>query len=877
MSPEQASGDPETNHRTDLYSFGCVAYEVLAGQPPFTERSPRKLLAAHMGEMPQPISELRPETPLELAELVMACLAKDPDHRPQRASDLVRVLETVTSGGTQPAMPQVLLGGRGMLRKALLIYAGAFVVVAVVAKAAIIGIGLPDWVFPGALIVMALGLPVILFTGYVHRVTRRAMTVTPTFTPGGTPSLTHGTMATIAMKASPHVSWKRTARGGVYALGAFVLLIAAFMTMRALGIGPAGSLLAAGTLSSTDQILVADFKTSAGDSALSTVLAEAMRTSLGQSRIVRLVPASSIDGALRRMKRSPTARLDLDLAREIAAREGIKAIVTGEATPIASGYVLTARLVAGSTGDVLASFQETADGAKDLIAAVDRLGRGLRGRIGESLRAVHADPPLAQVTTPSLDALRRYADGQRANSSGDYQTAVQLLTEAVTFDTTFASAYRLLGQAIGNTGLPTVRRAEMLEKAYRYRDRMTEPERLTLLGTYYQNGFHADRAKAIAAYEELFSRYPEWTTGAQNLPQAYNTRREYAKAEAGYKHVQEMLLPDERFAFFNILAPQVALGKLAEARKSLALAKERFPQDFRVLSNEGQLLYAADQPDSAQAVWQSMLQKPEKLTVSSGHGLLALAGLRGGRILDWRRHESEVRTINAARGLPEPPLADSLTAVEIALRIADQPDEAALRLDAALARQPLSSIPDAERPYLRVAALYALAGKVTRARAVLAEYDAAVRDTARRRLDEPSRANVQGWLAYADGKYLEAVAEFRRSDMLPDGPNGYCAICIDPDVGRAFDRANQLDSAVAAFEHFVKTPSHGRVSTDALNLHWITYRLAQLYEARGDTAKAAEQYRKFVVLWQHADPELQPRVAEARRHLEKLTPVEKRR
>ena len=83
-------------------------------------------------------------------------------------------------------MPPVLLGGPAMFWKALAIYAVAFVAVAILAKAAIVGIGLPDWVFPGALIVMALGLPAVLWTGYVQRVTRRAMTMTPTFTPGGT-------------------------------------------------------------------------------------------------------------------------------------------------------------------------------------------------------------------------------------------------------------------------------------------------------------------------------------------------------------------------------------------------------------------------------------------------------------------------------------------------------------------------------------------------------------------------------------------------------------------------------------------------------------------------------------------------------------------
>jgi len=100
-------------------------------------------------------------------------------------------------------MPAVLLGGPRMFWKALGVYAVAFIAVAVLAQAAIVGIGLPGWVFPGALIVMALGLPVILFTAYTQRVLRRTVIQSPSFTPGGTPSLpTHGTMATLAIKAS---------------------------------------------------------------------------------------------------------------------------------------------------------------------------------------------------------------------------------------------------------------------------------------------------------------------------------------------------------------------------------------------------------------------------------------------------------------------------------------------------------------------------------------------------------------------------------------------------------------------------------------------------------------------------------------------------
>ena len=94
MAPEQAAADPSTNHRADLYAFGVMAYEMLAGVPPFHGRTPQALLAAQMAERPRPVSELRPDTPASLAALVMRCLEKDPDRRPQTGDEIVAALES---------------------------------------------------------------------------------------------------------------------------------------------------------------------------------------------------------------------------------------------------------------------------------------------------------------------------------------------------------------------------------------------------------------------------------------------------------------------------------------------------------------------------------------------------------------------------------------------------------------------------------------------------------------------------------------------------------------------------------------------------------------------------------------------------------------
>ena len=107
MAPEQAAGDPAADHRVDLYSFGVLAYELLAGAPPFAARAPHALIVAHLTETPPPLLERRPELPPPLAELVHRCLAKDPAERPASATEIAAALEDLaaatTGAGTRAA------------------------------------------------------------------------------------------------------------------------------------------------------------------------------------------------------------------------------------------------------------------------------------------------------------------------------------------------------------------------------------------------------------------------------------------------------------------------------------------------------------------------------------------------------------------------------------------------------------------------------------------------------------------------------------------------------------------------------------------------------------------------------------------------------
>ena len=100
MAPEQAVADPDADHRVDIYAFGCVAYELLAGEPPFAGRAPSALLRAHVLEAATPISAKRGDVGEPLAELIDRCLQKDPEDRPVSAAEIVQALDDIAFATT---------------------------------------------------------------------------------------------------------------------------------------------------------------------------------------------------------------------------------------------------------------------------------------------------------------------------------------------------------------------------------------------------------------------------------------------------------------------------------------------------------------------------------------------------------------------------------------------------------------------------------------------------------------------------------------------------------------------------------------------------------------------------------------------------------
>jgi eukaryotic-like serine/threonine-protein kinase len=660
------------------------------------------------------------------------------------------------------------------------------------------------------------------------------------------------------------VSWRRAALGGTVAVAGFVLLVGAYMLLRAMGIGPAGSLLAAGTLGENERILVTDLQSPAGDSTLGPVVSDAFRTALGQSQSVMVVQPATVRDVLQRMQRDPNTRVDFPLAREIATREGIKAVMDGSLLGVGGRYVIAMRLVSAQSGEELASFRETADNQSELLPTVDRLVKEVRAKIGESLKNVQSAPPLEQVTTSSLEALKKYVQGNKVIAEdGDFARGAALMEEAVALDTGFAMAYRKLGVEYGNRDLRE-KASAFYDKAYAHRDRLSDAERFLLLGSYYQLGAHQDAAKSLAAYEQLLEVQPNNTAGLNNLATALTWMHEYVRAESLLTRAVR-IGPVAPVHYQNLAEAQVARGKLDAASGTLAACTKSFPRNVNCPALELLVQWNRGQFDSVGARMAALEPQIADPAMRARVVFVRadLARLQG-KLKEASREAARAFDLVAQSGRKGAPLSLAVAeALQTAFYFGDGA-RATRIVDEALAKDPIGRLSVSEAPYADVVVAYALAGRADKARAMMTQWD--TRRAAEPAIEDSIRAYaMQGHIALAEHRLADAQREFRAADSRG------CPICSAPMLGRAYDVAGNADSAIAVFERFLSTPMMDRSGVDGPFRPVVHQRLGELYEAKGEREKALGHYRAFLDLWKDADPELQPRVTDARQRIAALT------
>ncbi len=845
MAPEQAAGDPNVDHRADLYAVGALGYELLAGRTPFGGLSPQGMLAAQVTATPDPVTQHRDSVPPALAALIMRCLAKHPADRPQSADDVLGQLEAMATptGSTLSEVSAISSATQAALRRShpvrvATLFALAAVGVLSLVRLLVRVLGLPDWAFAGAVVLAAAALPFMLWTGAIERRRARA--------------------------GAPHwLTWRRALISAGSGFGLLGLVTGTHAAMRQLGIGPVGTLMASGALAQRDRLVLADFENRTRDSTLGPSLTEALRVDLAQSGVIRLLDAAAVGQALTRMGRAPGTPLDPPLARELAQREGAKAVVHGQIDPLGRGYVVSAELESAADGTALVSLRETAQDDGAIIAAVDRLSRKLRERIGESLKTIRASDPLEQVTTGSLEALRKYSQGVRASDAGDMARAAGLLEQAIALDTTFAMAYRKLAVVLSNSGGAQSRIGAAATQAFRHRDRLTPFER-DLAEAYYYSRVDYDPAKTEAAYRAALDHQPENGVALNNLALLFNSARRFAEAES--LAVRGLAVAPNQWALYtNAAVAQIGQAKYAAAGRTVALMEQRSPTSPLRPFLRGFLALAQRHYDSAEVAARSLAETSRDPTwQSSAVGTLAAINLVRGRLGAAEAQLRRAMLFDEQRGVPGRSVDDAIAIAVMDVHYRNSPDAARREVEEALRRHPFATIPAEDRSYLGLAWLYADAGHPDRARQLLAEYEAAVPEGVRR--GQPFRYGAAAQIAFAEGRIQDAIRDYRRW-YDEDG----CSVCGLFLLGRAYERAGERDSALAVYERAVTTPGYLRAFEEDATLGPTYRRLGELYEERGQLDKARDYYGRFLDLWKDADPELQPLVRDVKQRLAKLS------
>lgn len=203
-----------------------------------------------------------------------------------------------------------------------------------------------------------------------------------------------------------------------------------------------------------ERVIVADFATATNDSTLGELVAHVLNSELARSSVLHVAGRPSISDALRRMRRSPDARLSSDIAREVATREQINLVVAGDVRAAGKGLILTASVIETAGGDVIAGASEHASDSSDVLMSIKRLSDRLRGGIGESRASIKATDRVWRLTTTSLSALRLHMAGSQAWWRGDNRTAASLFEGAIALDPEFAHAHLLLWTALEASGAP---------------------------------------------------------------------------------------------------------------------------------------------------------------------------------------------------------------------------------------------------------------------------------------------------------------------------------------------------------------------------------------------------------------------------------------
>ena len=766
MSPEQSAGVHDVDGRSDVFALGCVAYEALAGAPPFDGPTPQAIQARKTAGEVQGLRVVRDTVPHAAEQAIRKAVSTTPADRYGTAGDFAAALAAAIrapTGQTYPAMATAKPPGR---RKTKVVAVTAMVVAA-----------LAIWHF---------GL-------------------------GGLP----GTVRPAA---------------------------ASFFQER-------------------DRVVVRDFDNQTDDPSLGMAVRQAVITDLHQSSHVNVVDYAQLGPVFQRMQVPDTTRVSSGTALEVARREGYPAVIGGSVASVGPGYLLIAEIVEASSGEIVVSVRETADGGDEILEAVERLSRLLRRHLGESLGSLRRSRPLPEVSTTSFEALGLYAQALGETRDARPLAAIPLLERAIQLDSGFAAAYMTMATIHGNHG-QMVQAQAAFERAYELSGRLPDRERYRMGASYHRQGASPDSA---AYYYELLVRLePDNSAAINNLGDLYEDLGRYEDALVMYRRTLD-IDPESPVAYYNLMSAARTLGLHALADSGLAMVSERFPGSFYQWAGQGLNDYYAGNFDAGVVSARTLVEQfPGFLAGNGQRYLAAIAAHRGHTRHAMALTDSAMASYAAIdAGFM---IGTSLATKMIVAWAGQQADLVVPDIDRTLAAPEAGAV-RWEHARLAIVALgYSLAGRYEAAEALLPRLDSLAATGATFPID----GNARALLALAEGNPKAALEHLERARVRDYGVVRVMSRIL---TGDSYAALGETERAVETYEGLLTSYRVNWRDSDlwAVLLPLAHERLGSSYLALADTARAVQHLEAFAEMWKDADPELQPRVTAARERAAELS------
>ena len=589
-----------------------------------------------------------------------------------------------------------------------------------------------------------------------------------------------------------------------------------------------------------DAILLTDFVNTTGETAFDGALREALAVNLEQSPYINIVSGDRIRETLGFMSRPADAAITEQVGRDIAARLGVKAVMTGGIAQLGSRYVITLTAINAKTGERIAASQAEAASRDEVLRALGTAATDVRKRLGESLSSIaRFDAPIEQATTPSLEALKAYTQGNLLRAQGRETEALPFYERAVQLDPNFAMAYARQSVVLYNLG-DYVRSERLAKEAFDRRDRVSEREKLYVTTRYLTMSGDSDGARKT--YEMWRETYPRDTVPLTNLAGAYNETGEHDKSIAVANAAME-LDPALPFAQANLCRTYRMIGKFAEARAIGEAAVQRFPRYPAARS----CLHVLAFLEQDEAAMQRHFDEGVKIAAGAFHLFDARMKLARGRVREareaLRRSESEARLRSRM-----PIYADSLGSIAGPLILLGLPQEGA-----ALVRESSRILGESDSIWNAPALLFQ-AGEPAAARKLEVLLDQRY----------GTFQNYQRW-AVPMNRATEALAAGNPAlalAALPATDNQYrIAAGWAGTRGFALYALGRYEEAAQAFRHAydIRLLDQPDVTAPVARI-WLARALAKA----GDTAGARTAYQDAFGFWKDADADL-PLLVDARR------------